>query len=247
MTEPVVIFDKVTKNYPLYHHVTGGIKRFVFNLPEAIRSIRKAQFQALKDISFSVSKGESFGIVGRNGAGKSTTLGLIAGVLKPSAGIVQVRERVSPLLELGAGFHSELTGKENIELNGVLLGLSRKEIMGKMDAIIEFSEINSYIDQPIRTYSTGTLARLGFSIVAHLDPKLLLIDEILAVGDAAFQEKCMTKMQHFRETGVTMILVSHSSTTVEQVCDRAMWIDQHVVKMIGKPSDVVNAYNEAMT
>jgi lipopolysaccharide transport system ATP-binding protein len=247
MIEQIVIFNNVTKNYPLYHHITGGIKRFLFNMPEAIRSFKNNYFRSLEDISFSIERGECFGIMGRSGAGKSTILGLIAGVLKPSEGTIIVNERVSPLLELGAGFHNELTGKENIELNGVLLGLSRKEVLKKMPTIIDFSEIGAFIDQPIRTYSSGTLARLGFSIVAHLDPKLLLIDEVLAVGDAGFQEKCKKKMQQFRKEGVTMVLVSHSTEIVEQVCDRAMWIDQHVVKKIGTPSEVAESYKKAFS
>jgi lipopolysaccharide transport system ATP-binding protein len=246
MSEPVIVFLGVSKSYPLYHHMGGNLKHFLFNLPNALKLMSKSRFSVLEDISFSVNRGETFGIIGRNGAGKSTTLGLIAGVLKPSKGSIEVRERVSPLLELGSGFHPELTGRENIELNGVLLGLSRAEVLDKMDDIISFSEIGEYIDQPIRTYSSGTMARLGFSVVAHLDPKLMLIDEVLAVGDLAFQDKCMKKMQNFKENHVTMVLVSHSPETVETVCDRVMWIDNHRVRMLGEPKEVVAAFKEAM-
>ncbi len=194
MSDPVIIFDNVSKSYPLYHHITGGIKNFLFHLPKAVSSIKNSRFEALRDISFAVHKGETFGIIGRNGAGKSTTLGLIAGVLKPSKGNIIIKCKISPLLELGGGFHPELTGKENILLNGVLLGLTRDEVKKKMDAIIEFSELGDFIEQPIRVYSSGMLARLGFSVVAHLNPEILLIDEILAVGDMEFQKKCLDKM-----------------------------------------------------
>jgi lipopolysaccharide transport system ATP-binding protein len=158
----------------------------------------KTSFTALKEINFTIREGETVGFVGRNGAGKSTLLGLIAGVLKPTHGTVDVRRRVSPLLELGGGFHPELSGVENIQLNGVLLGLSRKQVRDKIDQIVEFSELNEFIHQPIRMYSSGMAARLGFSVVAHLEPELLLIDEVLAVGDFNFQAKCLKKMKEFK-------------------------------------------------
>ncbi len=195
MSEPVIIFDNVSKSYPLYHHITGGIKNFLFNLPKAVSSIKNSRYEVLRGIFFEVFKGETFAIIGRNGAGKSTILGLIAGVLIPSKGRVTVRGKISPLLELGGGFHPELTGRENIMLNGVLLGLTRLEVRKKMEEIIEFSELREFINQPIRTYSSGMLARLGFSVVSSLDPEILLIDEILAVGDMEFQKKCLVKIQ----------------------------------------------------
>lgn len=243
MREPVIIFNNVSKSYPLYHHITGGIKYFLFNLPQALKSIRNSRYEALKDISFEVYKRETLGIIGKNGAGKSTILGLIAGVLKPSKGNIVVKGRVSPLLELGAGFHPELTGRENIILNGVLMGLTRSEVIKKIDEIIEFSELKEFIDQPIRTYSSGMLARLGFSVVAHLDPEILLIDEVLAVGDMDFQKKCLDKMIGFKKRGVTMVFVSHSMEQVKMICDRVMLIDNHSVKMIGAPVDIVGSYS----
>jgi lipopolysaccharide transport system ATP-binding protein len=242
MKEPVIVLDNVSKSYPLYHHITGGIKNFLFNLPEALNSMRNNRFEALQDISFKVHKGETLGIIGRNGAGKSTLLGLITGVLKPSNGKIIVNGRISPLLELGGGFHPELTGNENIILNGVLLGMSRVEVKSKMKEIVEFSELGGFIDQPIRVYSSGMLARLGFSVVAHLDPDILLIDEILAVGDLEFQKKCIDKMMGFKRSGVTIIFVSHSMEDIKQICDRAMWIENHTVNMLGEPNDVVNSY-----
>jgi lipopolysaccharide transport system ATP-binding protein len=246
MKEPAIRFVHVGKTYPVYFHVTGGIKHFLFNLPSALRSIRSNRYRVLKDISFTVEKGEALGIIGRNGAGKSTLLGMIAGVLKPTEGTVEVKDRVSPLLELGAGFHPELTGRENVELNGVLLGLSRREVLNRLDRIVEFSELGHHIDQPLRTYSSGMTARLGFSVVAHLDPRILLIDEILTVGDIAFRQKCSDKMLEFRESGATMILVSHSSEEISRICDRVMWIEQHSVKLVGTPDEALAAYSRAM-
>ena len=242
MKESAIIFDNVSKSYPLYYHITGGIKYFLFNLPKAVSSIKNSSFEALRDISFEVSTGETFGIIGRNGAGKSTALGLIAGVLKPSKGRILVNGKISPLLELGGGFHPELTGTENIVLNGVLLGLTRNQVLRRMDEIIEFSEIGEFINQPIRTYSSGMLARLGFSVIAHLEPEILLIDEILAVGDMEFQKKCLNKMKGFKKNGVTMVFVSHSMEDIKRICDRVMWIENHCVKMIGEPQVVVNEY-----
>jgi lipopolysaccharide transport system ATP-binding protein len=242
MMAPVIVFESLNKWYPLYHPVTAGLKRFLFGFPRALKSLRLNRFQALRNISFSVYPGETFGIIGRNGAGKSTTLGLIAGVLSPSSGSVEVKGRVSPLLELGSGFHHELTGAENIELNGVLLGLSRRQVADRLQAIIEFSELGDYMHQPIRTYSSGMLARLGFSIVAHLDPHILLIDEVLAVGDLAFQKKCTERLEHFKKSGATMVFVSHAMEDVTLLCDRVMWIEDHTVRMIGTPERVVGAY-----
>lgn len=246
MKDPVIVFDHVVKSYSLYHHITGGSKNLLFHLPSALNSIKNSRYEVLKDISFEVHKGEAFGIIGKNGAGKSTILGLIAGVLKASKGGVIVRGRIAPLLELGAGFHPELTGRENIMLNGVILGLTRAEVGRKIDEIIEFSELGDFIDQPIRVYSSGMLARLGFSVVAHLDPEILLIDEILAVGDIEFQKKCLAKMTGFKRSGVTIVFVSHSMPDVERICDRVAWIDDHTIRMIGSPGDVVSVYSKPL-
>jgi len=243
MSEPIIIFDHVSKSYPLYHHITGGIKNFLFHLPKALSSTKNSRYEVLKDISFETYKGETLGIIGKNGVGKSTTLGLIAGVLKPSKGKVVVRGRISPLLELGGGFHPELTGKENIMLNGVLLGLTRNQVKSKMDEIIEFSGLGDFIYQPIRTYSSGMYARLGFSVIAHLDPEILLIDEVLAVGDIEFQKKCLNKMMGFKKSGVTMVFVSHSMEDVERICDRVIWIDHHQIKRMGMPEEVLLNYS----
>jgi lipopolysaccharide transport system ATP-binding protein len=243
MNDVAISFDSVSKHYPMYHHITAGLKNFLFRFPRALSELRKSHIVALEDVSFEIERGETFGIVGQNGAGKSTTLGLMAGVLRPSSGTVQVRGRVSPLLELGGGFHQELTGRENIQLNGVLLGLSRREVRKHTDSIIEFSELDDqHIDQPIRTYSSGMLARLGFSILSHLDPEILLIDEVLAVGDVGFKKKCKDTIADFHKQGVTVVLVTHNMEEVEQLCDRALWIDQHATRMIGAASEIVGPY-----
>lgn len=242
MNNPVIVFEKVGKNYPLYHHFTGGFKSFLFNLPKSIKAFKKTRFEVFSDVSFQIVKGETVGFIGRNGAGKSTLLGLIAGVLRQSTGKITVDGRISPLLELGGGFHSDLTGRENILLNGVLLGLTRAEIKERLNDVIEFSELGNFIDQPIKTYSSGMLSRLGFSVIAHLDPEILLIDEVLAVGDYNFQEKCKVKMDEFRSRGVTMVLVSHSSSDIKRLCSRVVWLEDKRVKMIGTPEEVFKYY-----
>lgn len=242
MREPVIIFDRLSKHYFLYHHLTSGIKNFFCNFRQSINSFRNSRFEALHDISFEIYKGEAFGIIGRNGAGKSTLLGLIAGVLRPSSGSVTVRGKVSPLLELGAGFHPELTGRENILLNGVLMGLTRAKVLKSIDEIIEFSELGDFIEQPIRVYSSGMLSRLGFSVVAHLDPEILLIDETLAVGDMRFQKKCVDRIMDFKNSDTTIVFVSHDISTVEQICDRSLWIDDCGIKMMGDVKAVVAEY-----
>lgn len=241
MNEPIVSFFNVSKSYPRYRNIRG-IKNVAFDFYNSLIAMQRYSFEALSNISFDIYRGENFGIIGHNGAGKSTTLDLIAGVSKPTKGTVVVRGRISPLLALGAGFHPELNGRENIFLNGVLMGLTRREIRRKMEEIIDFAEIGEFIDSPIRVYSRGMLARLGFAIVAHLDPEILLIDEVLSVGDVRFQKKCMDKMMDFKQSGVTIVLVTHSIASVAQICDRAMWIDNHVIRMIGDPTEIAETY-----
>jgi lipopolysaccharide transport system ATP-binding protein len=233
----------VSKFYILNEHISSGLKNILLHLPGYLRDLqRKRIVHALREVSFDIVKGNSFGIIGRNGSGKSTILGLIAGVLKPSSGIVQVTSRISALLELGAGFHPELSGKDNIVLNGVLLGMSRREVKEKSEAIISFSGLGDFIDQPLRTYSSGMIARLGFSIVVHLDPQILLIDEVLAVGDEEFQKKCIAELDAFRSNGVTIVFVSHDLASVERICDRAALIDNGKLIDLAEPVKVIAEY-----
>jgi len=240
-----VRFEHVFKSYPIYSQLLRGLKTSLLKAPETFRGFRKHRFTALNDVSFEVARGECVGFIGSNGSGKSTTLSLMAGVLRAQAGKVEVRGRVCPLLELGAGFHLELTGRENILLNGILLGLTRREVLARLDQIVAFSELESFLDQPIRTYSSGMLARLGFSVAAHLDPEIFLIDEILAVGDLRFQEKCREKLDTFKKQGVTIVLVSHSIKEVGAFCDRVIWLQNGRVVGDGDPGEVVSRYKEA--
>ncbi len=242
MKDVVVSFNNVSKSYKLNNPVTAGIKNFVINFKHVMRTIRDSSFHVIKNISFEVYRGETFGIIGRNGAGKSTILGLIARVLWPDRGEIIVNGKVSPLLELGAGFHPDLTGRENIILNGLLLGLTKRRILEKMQDIIEFAELGEFIDQPVRIYSSGMLARLGFSIVITLNPEILLVDEILAVGDIKFQQKCISEIMKFKKEKVTMIIVSHSMSDIQKLCDRVMWIENGTIRMIDKPEKVVSSY-----
>ena len=242
----IVEFHNVTKRYPVYHDFSGGVKSFLSNLPAGIRRLRHERFTALEKISLTIRRGESVGIVGRNGAGKSTILSLIAGVIKPSEGIVTISERVSPLLELGGGFHHDLTGEENAMLNSVLMGLSRCQAKARVGAILEFAELGEFAHQPIRTYSSGMLARLGFSVISQIEPRLLLIDEVLAVGDDGFRKKCYELIESFRRAGVTIVFVSHDADEVERLCDRAIWIDAQSVHADGEAARVLKRYHGSM-
>lgn len=242
MKKNAVEFRSVYKEYPIYHHVTAGLKSFLFNLPKKIASMRKEKFVALSDVSFSIKKGETFGIVGRNGAGKSTLLGLIAQVIRPDKGKISVQGRVSSLLELGAGFHPELTGEENIVLNGILLGMKKKEIEKKMDDIVEFAGLGEFIDQPVRTYSSGMYVRLGFSVAVNIEPDILLVDEAMAVGDIDFQKKCIRKMKEFKAGGVTIVFVSHDLNLVQGISDRAALLSGGTIVAEGDPEHISEVY-----
>jgi lipopolysaccharide transport system ATP-binding protein len=237
-----VRFKDVYKEYPLYHHITAGFKSFLFHLPKNIASLRKTKFSALSGVSFEVAKGETFGIIGKNGSGKSTILGLIAGVIRQDSGSLEVTGRISSLLELGAGFHPDLSGIENIILNGILMGNTKEQMLAKIDEIIEFSELGDFIYQPLRTYSSGMHVRLGFSVAVNVDPEILVVDEALAVGDLNFQEKCLRKMREFRERGATIIIVSHGMAAIAKLCDRAAWLDAGGVMAVGEPREVITKY-----
>ncbi len=237
-----VEFKSVTKYYTLLN--TGGIKNFLFNLFKHIKSIKENRILALKDINFTIKDKDIVGIVGKNGAGKSTTLGLIAQVLKPTSGDVIVNGKVAPLLELGAGFHADLTGRENIILNGILLGMTKREILSKIDSIIEFSQLDDFIEQPIRIYSSGMLSRLGFAVAVHTNPDILLIDEVLSVGDSKFQAKSKEKIYEFKEKGKTIVFVSHDIGLVKELCNKVIIIDNHKVIYSGAIDKGVEIYEK---
>ncbi len=199
-------------------------------------------FDALKGVSFEVAAGKTFGIVGRNGSGKSTMLKLIAGIGRPTEGTVTARGRVSALIELGAGFHPEITGRENVYINGMMLGLTKREVAARFDEIVAFAELEDFIDAPVKTYSSGMYMRLGFASAIHVDPDILLVDEVLAVGDEAFTHKCLDKFGEFRRRGRTVLLVTHSLDLVTRFCDEAMWLDGGVARIQGDPRRVIDAY-----
>lgn len=210
------------------------------------RRIEYNEFWALREVNLEVRQGEAIGLVGRNGAGKSTLLKVIARVQKPSSGRVIVRGNISPLIELGAGFHPELTGRENIFINGAMLGFSGRQMQKKFDDIVEFSGLAEFIDSPLRTYSSGMTARLGFAIAADVDPDILIIDEALSVGDEAFQKKCVARMTEFRKNGVTIFFVTHSMDAIGKLCPRSVWLDGGCLRAIGPTERVVAAYRESL-
>src|SRR3989475_7727802 len=203
-------------------------------------------FLALKDVSFTVARGTTYGVVGRNGSGKSTALKLVAGITKPTSGTVTVQGRISALIELGAGFHPEISGRENVFINGIMLGLSKREVGRRFDEIVEFAELQDFIDAPVKTYSSGMYMRLGFAVAIHVDPDVLLVDEVLAVGDEGFTHKCLDKFSEFRRRGKTILLVTHSLNLVERFCDEALWLDAGRAQTHGDPKRVVGAYLTAV-
>ncbi|MFA6602435.1 MAG: ABC transporter ATP-binding protein [Candidatus Shapirobacteria bacterium] len=220
-TKPIIEFHSVTKNFTLTSQKT--FKEF---LPALFMGEKTHDaFTALSDLTFSINPGETVGIIGPNGSGKSTILKFIAGVMSPTTGKVRVKGKVSPLIELGAGFHPELSGRENVYLNGAILGLSKKEIDGYFKQIVDFAELWEFIDQPIKHYSSGMYMRLAFAVAVHVDPEILIVDEILAVGDTAFQEKCFKRMDEFKKNGVTILFVSHSLEAIKSFCTRAIYIN----------------------
>jgi ABC-type polysaccharide/polyol phosphate transport system ATPase subunit len=199
-------------------------------------------FAAVRDVSFTVPAGRTLGVIGRNGSGKSTLLKLVAGITKATTGSVVVNGRISALIELGAGFHPEISGRENVFINGIMLGLSKKEVARRFDEIVEFAELQDFIDAPVKTYSSGMYMRLGFAVAIHVDPDVLLVDEVLAVGDEGFTHKCLDKFSEFKRRGKTILLVTHSLGLVERFCDEALWMDNGSMKGLGDPKRVVGAY-----
>jgi ABC-type polysaccharide/polyol phosphate transport system ATPase subunit len=240
---PVVVLNNISVRYRAPEETIGTFKEYAIRRLK--RNVRYREFLALDHVDLQVDQGEILGIIGRNGAGKSTLLKVISRVLIPTEGRVRLRGMVSPLLELGAGFHPELTGRENIFLNGTLLGHSRREIESRLSEIIEFAELGAFIDSPLRTYSSGMVARLGFSTATTWKPEILILDEILSVGDEAFRHKCQFRMQKYRNEGTTTLLVTHDSATVESLCSRAVWLDHGQIKAIGSSKEVVKLYRES--
>lgn len=220
------------------------LKQYVVQLLKG--QIHKQEFWALQDVSFTVEKGEVLGIIGHNGAGKSTLLKVISGILKPRTGSVAVKGNVVPMLELGSGFDIEFNGRENIFLNGSILGYSESYLRAKYDEIVEFSELQKFLEVPIRNYSSGMLMRLAFSIAAEVNPEILIVDEILAVGDANFQEKSRKRMMELMSGGTTVLFVSHSLEQIREMCDRVLWLDHGRVKMIGQTQEVCDAYEASL-
>jgi ABC-type polysaccharide/polyol phosphate transport system ATPase subunit len=242
MSPNVLEVSHLTKSFRLHHEKTNSLKGLIV----ARGRNRFDEFTALDDISFTVGEGEVFGVIGHNGSGKSTLLKCMAGILVPNSGTVAVHRRMSALLELGAGFHPELSGRENVFLNAAILGMGRKAIAGRFDEIVEFSGLENFIDSPVKTYSSGMYVRLAFAVAINVDPELLIIDEILAVGDVTFQQKCMEKFVDFRNQGRTIILVTHAMNSVRDMCDRAIWLDHGKLVAEGDPSELVDAYTERM-
>ena len=255
MTTAIEVRDvrKVYRRYSRRRHF-GTLKSALLS-GRVLNDLRPDEvFEALKGVSFDVPAGRSLGLIGRNGSGKSTMLKLIAGIGKPTTGTVDVHGRVSALIELGAGFHPEISGRENVFINGMMLGLSKREIASRFDEIVAFAELEDFIDAPVKTYSSGMYMRLGFAVAINVDPDVLLVDEVLAVGDEAFTHKCFDKLAEFRRRGRTVLLVTHALDLVTRFCDEALWLDGGVVREQGDPKRVVDAYlmdvsraeNEAM-
>lgn len=239
-SDAAIEFEHVTKRFQL--HEGRSLREFVPLLFK--RKAFTPPFYALSDLTFKIERGETVGLIGRNGSGKSTALKLMAGVMAPTEGNVYIRGRISPLIELGAGFHPDLTGRENVILNASILGLSGREAMSRMEAIVNFAELWDFMDTPVKRYSSGMYTRLGFAVAVHSDPDILLVDEVLAVGDTPFQEKCMAKMREFQEQGVTIVWVSHGLNVVEEFCHRAILLNAGHLEMEGPPREVVAHYLE---
>lgn len=235
--------DRLSKRFRLYRERNLSLKSAIMRGRASVHD----EFLALDDVSFSVPAGSTFGIVGSNGSGKSTLLKCLARIYEPDAGTIRAHGRLAALLEVGSGFHQELSGRENIFLNGSILGMSRKELTRKFDEIVAFSGVERFIDQPVKNYSSGMYVRLGFSVAIHVDPDILVVDEVLAVGDADFQLKCAAKFTELRDAGRTVILVTHSMEAVESMCDQALWLHGGSVAHLGSSSETVDAYRASRT
>ena len=242
-----IALANVTKIYRRYSGSQFATLKSALLQRSLMRDLQPSEtFPALTDVSFTVPKGSTYGVIGRNGSGKSTALKLVAGITKPTGGVVRVDGRISALIELGAGFHPEISGRENVFINGIMLGLTKRQIQERFDEIVEFAELREFIDAPVKTYSSGMYMRLGFAVAIHVDPDVLLVDEVLAVGDEGFTHKCLDKFSEFRRRGKTILLVTHSLNLVERFCDEALWLDAGRAQTHGDPKRVVGAYLTAV-
>ncbi len=248
ITEPqsdsAIFLQDISVHYRIPSEAITTFKEYMIKVVK--REIQHRSFSALQDINLDIKRGEIFGIVGRNGAGKSTLMKVISRVLIPSEGRVWIKGNISPLLQLGAGFHHELTGRENIYLNATLLGHPHDEIENKIDEIIAFAELGDFIEAPLRTYSSGMRSRLGFAVATAWQPDILVLDEVLSVGDVAFQEKCIKRMENFRDSGATVLIVSHAINQVREICQRAIWLEYGKIQELGLSDEVCESYQHAL-
>lgn len=240
MTRTAVRVQHLSKKFRLYHERNNSLKAAVMRRRRELSE----EFWAVRDVSFDVPAGSTFGLIGRNGSGKSTLLKCLARILHPDEGAISMEGRAASMLEVGSGFHPELSGRENIYLNGSILGMTRKEVTARYDEIVEFSGVGKFIDQPVKNYSSGMYVRLGFSVAIHVQPDILVVDEVLAVGDAAFKEKSKRKFAELKDAGKTVILVSHSMAQVRNMCDHAAWLDHGTLRAYGDAKTVVMQYSE---
>ena len=242
---PIIRLQKVTQRFRVIQERPDTLRELFSKLFRGQTSYH--DFEAVRNVSFEVPAGQMMGIIGRNGSGKSTLLKIIAGVYRPTNGVVQVNGSIAPLIELGAGFHHELTGRENILLNGLLMGYSKRDMLERQQRIIEFADIGDFIDAPVKQYSSGMYMRLAFAVATEVDPKILLVDEILAVGDAGFREKCFERIRKFRAAGKTILFVSHSMTDVQEHCERVLLLDQGSILIDGRPEEAITLYKSLLT
>lgn len=238
MTNVAVSVEHVSKKFRLYHERNQSLKSAVMRHRRTVHE----DFWALKDVSFEVPEGSTFGLIGSNGSGKSTLLKCLANIYTPTSGTIRSNGKIAALLEVGSGFHPELSGRENIYLNGSILGMSRKSVDAKFDQIVEFSGVEEFIDQPVKNYSSGMYVRLGFSVAIHVEPEILIVDEVLAVGDAEFQAKCSDKFSEFKKDGRTVILVSHSMQMVKEMCDQVAWLNKGSFVASGAAAPTIAKY-----
>ena len=243
MSDIAVSVDHVSKSFRMYHERNQTIKSAIMRGRTSVHE----DFWALNDVTFDVPTGSTFGLIGSNGSGKSTLLKCLANSYVPSKGTITHFGKIAAMLEVGSGFHAELSGRENIFLNGSILGMSKKNITRKFDEIVDFSGVEQFIDQPVKNYSSGMFVRLGFAVAINVDPDILVVDEVLAVGDAEFQAKCFQKFRDFRAAGKTVILVSHDTGTVQAMCDQAAWINKGELKAVGTADTTIAAYLSSLT